>query len=218
VGIHADHVVGALQASSVDLAAAAAAQSEIAAEQDAIAIAKRARAKAQRDAAARLLANNPDPQMKADAADLIKAAERDEADAAIAEAARDDASAQAAALQSQANDFAARAIAAPTLQLVGALWNPLTAFLDSPGSAFNGLDGGLLGDALARGGERIITNSVLLSLTLSDALLGLEQEQFLASLRTGSFIGYGSGAFLNGRPDGLPPVAVDEPAVTSLVL
>ncbi len=208
----------ALQTNSADLAAAAAAQSAIAAEQDAIAIAKRARAKAQRDAAAQLLANNPDPQMKADAADLIKAAERDEADAAIAEAARDDASAQAAALQSQADSFAARAISAPTLQLVGALWSPLTAFLDAPGSAFSGLDGGLLGDVLARGGERIITNSVLLSLTLSDALLAIEQEQFLAGLRTGSFIGYGSGAFLDGRPDGLPPVSVPEPSTLALMV
>jgi hypothetical protein len=208
----------ALQANSADLAAAAAAQSALAAEQDAIAIAKRARAKAQRDAAAQLLANNPDPQMKADAADLIKAAERDEADAAIAGAARDAANTQAAALQSQANDFAARATAAPTLQLVGALWDPLTAFLDSSGSLFNGLDGGLLGDVLARGGERIITNSVLLSLNLSDALLAIEQEQFLASLRTGSFVGYGSGGFLDGRPDGLPPVSVPEPSTSALMV
>jgi hypothetical protein len=164
-----------------------------------------------------LLANNPDPQMKADAADLIKAAERDEADAAIAEAARDAATAQATSLQSQANDSAARAAASPALQLVGALWNPLTAFLSSPGT-FDGLDGGLLGDAFARGSERIITNSVLLSLTLSDALLAIEQERFLASLRTGSFIGYGSGAFLDGRPDGLPPVPVPEPSTITLMV
>ena len=208
----------ALQANSAELAAAAAAQSAIAAEQDAIAIAKRVRAKAQRDAAAQLLANNPDPQMKADAADLIKAAERDEADAAMAETARDAANTQAAALQSQANDFAARAIAAPTLQLVGSLWDPLTAFLDSPGSLFNGLDGGLLGDVLARSGERIIANSVLLSLNLSDALLAIEQEQFLASVRTGSFVGYGSGGFPDGRPDGLPPVPVPEPSTLALIV
>lgn len=207
----------ALQANSAELAAAADAQSAIAAEQNQIEIAKRARAKAQRDAAAQLLANNPDPQMKADAADLIKAAERDEADAAIAHEASEAATAQAAAFQAQADDFAARAATSPALQLVGALWNPLTAFLSSPGT-FDGIDGGLLGDAFARGGERIITNSVLLSLTLSDALLAIEQEQFLASLRTGSFIGYGSGAFLDGRPDGLPPVAVAEPAAISLLI
>ena len=79
-------------------------------------------------------------------------------------------------------------------------------------------DGGLLGDVLARGGKRIIANSILLSLDLSDALLAIEQDQFLASLRTGSFIGYGSGAFLDGRPDGLPPVAVSEPAITPLLI
>ncbi|HEY7641550.1 MAG TPA: hypothetical protein VH814_17610 [Steroidobacteraceae bacterium] len=208
----------ALQANSVELANAAAEQLAIAADQDAIGEAKRARAKAQRDAAAQLLANNPDAQMRQDAADLIKAAEQDEADAAVAEAAEKAANAQAAALQAQSNDFAARATAAPTLQLVGALWNPLTAFLASPpGTAFDGLDGGLLADALARGSEQIITNSVLLSLTLSDALLAIEQEQFLASLRTGSFVGYGTGAFLDGRPDGLPPVSVPEPQTLSLV-
>jgi hypothetical protein len=117
-----------LQANSAQLAADAAAQSQIAAEQDAIETAKRARAKAQRDAAAQLLANNPDPQMKADAADLIKAAERDEADAAAAHALADQARAQAAALQSQADDLAARALTAPSFQVVGALWSPLTAF------------------------------------------------------------------------------------------
>jgi hypothetical protein len=207
----------ALQANSAELAAAASAQSAIATEQDGIATAKRARAKAQRDAAAQLLENNPDAQMRQDAADLIRAAEQDERDAAIAEAARNAATAEATSLQAQADDFAARAATTPALQLVGALWNPLTAFLSSPGT-FDGLDGGLLGDAFARGSEGIITNSVLLSLTLSDALLAIEQEQFLASLRTGSFIGYGSGAFLDGRPDGLPPVSVAEPSTLALLV
>lgn len=53
---------------------------------DAAGDAEKQRAKAQRDAAAQLLANNPDPQMKADAADLIKQAEQDEKDAADYEA------------------------------------------------------------------------------------------------------------------------------------
>lgn len=207
----------ALQANSAELATAATAQLAIAAEQDQIAAAKRERARSLRETAALLLGNNPDAQMRADAQDLIAAAEQDEAAAAAAEGVRDGANAQAAALQSQANDFSARAAAAPTLQLVGALWGPLAAFLaSSPGTAFDGLDGGLLGDALARGSEQIITNSVMLSLTLSDALLAIEQEQFLASLRTGSFVGYGMGAFLDGRPDGLPPVSVPEPQMISL--
>jgi hypothetical protein len=43
---------------------------------------EKAHAKQKRDAAAAILANNPDPQMKADAAELIKQAEQDERDAA----------------------------------------------------------------------------------------------------------------------------------------
>lgn len=205
-----------LQANSAQLAAGAAAQSQIAAEQDAIEAAKRARAKAQRDAAAQLLANNPDPQQKADAADLIKAAERDEADAAAARVLADQARAQAAALQTQSNDLAARALTAPQFQVVGALWSPLTAFLASPpGTSFDGLDGGLIADTLARGSERVIVDSVLLSLNLSDALLAGEQETFLAGLRTGSRIAYGFGGFFGGAPD-VPPVSVTEPSILSL--
>ena len=205
-----------LQATSAQLAADAAAQSRIAAEQEAIETAKRARAKAQRDAAAQLLANNPDPQMKADAADLIKAAERDEADAAAAHALADQARAQAAALQSQSDDLAARALTAPSFQVVGALWSPLTAFFASPpGTSFDGLDGGLIADALARGSERVVVDSVLLSLTLSHALLADEQAAFLAGLRTGSRVGYGFGGFFGGTPD-VPPVSVSEPTMTSL--
>jgi hypothetical protein len=211
----------ALQANSVELGTAAAAQSLIAAEQDQIAAAKRARAKAQRDAAAQLLANNPDAQMRQDAADLIKAAEQDERDAAVAEAARNAANAQAAALQSQADNLAARALATPAWQFVGALWSPLTAFLASPpGTSFDGIDGGVLGDALARGGEQVVVNSLLLSLTLSDALLASEQSDFLADLLTRSSIGYSSGGSVAGAPrDGLPPVtSVSEPPLTSLAI
>jgi hypothetical protein len=211
----------ALQANSVELGTAAAAQSLIAAEQDQIGAAKRARARAQRDAAAQLLANNPDAQMRQDAADLIRAAEQDERDAAVAEAARKAADAQAAALQSQANDLAARALSTPAWQFVGALWSPLTAFLASPpGTSFDGIDGGVLGDALARGGERVVVNSLLLSLNLSDALLASEQSDFLANLLTRSSIGYGSGGSIAGAPrDGLPPVtSVSEPPMTSLAI
>ena len=207
-----------LQANSAQLAADAAEQSQIAAQQEAIEAAKRARAKAQRDAAAQLLANNPDAQMRADAADLIKAAEQDESDAAAAHALRDEALAQAAALQSQADDLAARALTAPGFQVVGALWSPLTAFLASPpGTSFDGLDGGLIGDTLARGSERVIVDSVLLSLTLSDALLADEQVAFLAGLQTGSKVGYGFGGFFGGTPN-VPPVAVPEPPMTSLAI
>ena len=211
----------ALQANSVELGTAAAAQLLIAAEQDQIGDAKRARAKAQRDAAAQLLANNPDAQMRQDAADLIKAAEQDERDAAIAEAAEKAANAQAAALQAQANDLAARALSTPAWQFVGALWSPLTAFLASPpGTSFDGIDGGLIGDALARGGEQVVVNSVLLSLNLSDALLASEQSNFLTNLRTRSMIGYGSGGSIAGAPgDGLPPTtSVSEPPMTSLAI
>src|SRR5262245_12397648 len=146
----------ALQQSSLELAAAAAAQLQIAAERDALGDEKRAHAKALRDAAAQLLANSPDAQMRQDAADLIKAAEQDEAAAAVAEAEEKAATAQATSLQSQADQFAARALAAPAFQLVGVLQNPLTPFLASPlGAAFDGLDGGLLADSLARGGEAV---------------------------------------------------------------
>lgn len=208
-----------LQANSAQLAGDAAAQLQIAAEQDAIEAAKRARAKAQRDAAAQLLANNPDPQQKADAADLIKAAERDEADAAAARALADQARAQGAAFQAQSDDLAARALTAPAFQLVGALWSPLTAFLASPpGTSFDGLDGGLIGEALARGSERVIVDSVLLSLTLSDALLANEQEAFLSGLRTGSRVGYGFGGFFGGTPTEPPPVSVTEPSTASLAI
>lgn len=209
----------ALQQNSIELGAAAAAQSLIAAEQEQIAAAKRARAKAQRDAAAQLLENNPDPQMRADAADLIKAAERDERDAAVAGAAHDAASSQAAALQSQANELAARALTTPAWQFVGALWSPLTAFLASPpGTSFDGIDGGLINDALARGGEQVIVNSILLSLTLSDALLADEQSAFLANLLTLSSVGYGSGGSIAGQPrTGVPPTtSVPEPPMISL--
>jgi hypothetical protein len=211
----------ALQAESVELGTAAAAQLLIAAEQDQIGGAKRARAKAQRDAAAQLLANNPDAQMRQDAADLIKAAEQDERDAAIAEAAEKAATAQAVALQSQANDLAARALTTPAWQSVGALWGPLTAFLASPpGTTFDGVDGGLIGDALARGSEQVIVNSVLLSLNLSDALLASEQSDFLANLLTRSMVGYGSGGSIAGTPrDGLPPTtSVAEPPMSALAL
>jgi hypothetical protein len=207
-----------LQTNSAQLAADAAAQSQIAAEQEAIETAKRARAKAQRDAAAQLLSNNPDAQMRADAADLIKAAERDEADAAAARVLADQVRAQATALQSQSDDFAARALTAPSFQVVGALWSPLTAFLGSPpGTSFDGLDGGLIADTLARGTERVIVDSVLLSLTLSDALLADEQAAFLAGLRTGSKVGYGFGGFFGGTPD-VPPVSLPEPPVSSLAI
>jgi hypothetical protein len=203
-----------LQGQSAELAAQAAAQTQVAAQQEQIALEKAALAKAKRDAAAQLLANNPDAQQRADAADLIKSAEQDEAVAGAARVARDTALAQAAALQLQADDFGARALAAPAWQVVGAMWNPLTAFLASPaGTSFDGLDGGLLGDALARGGESVIVNSILLSLNLSDALLAAEQLAFLAGLPTGSKIGYGFGAQLGGIP-GVPPVSVAEPSLT----
>jgi hypothetical protein len=212
----------ALQAQSVELGTAAAAQSLIAAEQDQIGAAKRARAKAQRDAAAQLLENNPDAQMRQDAADLIKAAEQDERDAAVAEAAEKAANAQAAALQSQANELSARALTTPAWQFIGALWSPLTAFLASPpGTTFDGIDGGLLNDALARGGEQVIINSVLLSLTLSDALLANEREDFLASLFTRSSVGYGSGGSIAGAVRGAqqpPTTSVPEPPMTSLAI
>jgi hypothetical protein len=209
----------ALQQNSTELSTAAAAQALIAEERGQIGDAKRARAKAQRDAAAQLLANNPDAQMRQDAADLIKAAEQDERDAAVAEVAQKAAEAQAATLQSQANDLAARALTTPAWQFVGALWSPLTAFLASPpGTSFDGVDGGLIGDALARGSEQVIVNSVLLSLTLSDALLANEQSDFLANLLTQTSVGYGSGGSIAAAPrDGLPPTTpVAEPSMTSL--
>lgn len=210
----------ALQANSAELGAAAAAQLQIATEQAQIAAARRERAQAQRNAAAQLLANNPDAQMRADAADLIKAAELDEQAAAAAEAVRDAANAQAASLQSEANALAARALATPAWQFVGALWSPLTAFLASPpGTSFDGVDGGLIGDALARGGERVIVNSVLLSLTLSDALQLTEQTDFLNTLLTRTMVGYGSGGSIAGTPRGLPPTTdVPEPPMTSLAI
>ena len=158
--------------------------------------------------------------MRADAADLIRAAELDEQAAAAAEAVRDAANAQAASLQSQANALTARALTTPAWQFVGALWSPLTAFLASPpGTSFDGIDGGLIGDALARGGERVIVNSLFLSLTLSDALQLIEQTEFLNTLLTRTMVGYGSGGIIGGTPRGLPPTTdVPEPPMTSLAL
>lgn len=208
----------ALQQESTELAIAAAAQSQIAAEQDQVAASRRALAFARRNTAALLLGNNPDAQMRADAQELIALAEQDEAAAAAAEAASAAATGQAASLQSQANELTARSLATPAWQFVGALWSPLTAFFASPpGTSFDGLDGGLLGDALARGSEEVIVNSVLLSLTLSDALLATEQADFLASLLTGSAIGYGKGGFVAGAPRG-GPVAVAEPSMLLLAI
>lgn len=210
----------ALQANSLELGTAAAAQLQIATEQDQIAAARRESARAQRDSAAVLLANNPDAQMRSDAADLIRAAELNEQAAAAAEAVRDAANAQAASLQSQANALTARALTTPAWQFVGALWSPLTAFLASPpGTSFDGIDGGLIGDALARGNERVIVNSVFLSLTLSDALQLTEQTDFLSTLLTRTMVGYGSGGIVAGTPRGLPPTTdVPEPPMTSLAL
>ena len=210
----------ALQANSAELNTAAAAQLQIAAEQEQIVVARMERAQAQRNAAAQLLGNNPDPQQKADAADLIKAAEADEALAAAARVLRDAANAEAASLQSQADALAARALTTPAWQFVGALWSPLTAFLSSPpGTSFDGIDGGLIGDALARGGERVIVNSVLLSLTLSDALQLTEQTDFLSTLLTRTMVGYGSGGSIAATPRGLPPTTdVPEPPMTSLAI
>ena len=48
----------------------------------------------------------------------------------------------------------------------------------------------------ARGGERVIVNSVFLSLTLSDALQLSEQMEFLNTGLTRTMVGYGSGARL----------------------
>jgi hypothetical protein len=210
----------ALQANSVELSTAAAAQLQIAAEQEQIALARMERARLQRNAAAQILENNPDPQQKADAADLIKAAEADEALAAAARSLRDAANAQAASLQSQADALAARALTTPAWQFVGALWSPLTAFLSSPpGTSFDGVDGGLIGDALARGGENVIVNSVFLSLNLSDALLLTEQTDFLNTLLTRTMVGYGSGGSIAGMPRGLPPTTdVPEPPMGSLAI
>jgi hypothetical protein len=210
----------ALQANSVELGTAAAAQLQIATEQDQIAAARRARAQAQRNAAAILLGSNPDAQQRADAADLIRAAELDEQAAAAAETVRDAANAQAASLQSQANALTARALTTPAWQFVGALWSPLTAFLASPpGTSFDGIDGGLIGDALARGGERVIVNSVFLSLTLSDALQLSEQTEFLNNELTRTMVGYGSDGIIGGTLRGLPPTTeVPEPGRTSLAL
>lgn len=213
----------ALQDESAELAIRAAAQLQIAAEQDQIAAAKRERARAERNTAALLLGNNPDAQMRADAQELIRLAEQDEAAAAAAEATSRAATDQAGSLQSEANELTARALSTPSWQFVGALWNPLTAFLASlPGTSFDGLDGGLLGDALAHGSEAVIINSALLSLTLSDALLATEQADFLSSLLTGSSIGYGKGGFVaagtpRGGP-GQPPVAVAEPSMFLLAI
>ena len=95
----------------------------------------------------------------------------------------------------------------------------MTPFLASPlGTPFDGLDGGLIGNPLARGGEAVIVNSVLLSLTLIDALAEAEQREFLAGLSTGSSIGYGAGGLLSGQPNVPPPVAVSEPSMTSLAI
>src|SRR4030095_7188414 len=90
-----------------------------------------------------------------------------------------------------------------------------------PGTSFDGIDGGLLNDALARGGEQVINNSVLLSLTLSDALLANEREDFLASLFTRSSVGYGSGGSIAGAVRGAqqpPTTSIPAPPMTSLAV
>jgi hypothetical protein len=206
----------ALQEASIEFLLGVNAHLQRADQQDQLAAMKAALAKAKRDAAAQLLGNNPDPQQKADAADLIKSAEQDEAAAATARAERDSAAAQAAALQLQADELAARALTAPPFHLVGVLATPLTAFLAAP--LGDGLDGGLLGDALARGGELVVSNSVVLSLNLTDALTAAEQEEFFAGLPTKSSIGYGRGGLLGGQPNVPPPTTVSEPSMAALAL
>jgi hypothetical protein len=123
-------------------------------------------------------------------------------------------------LAADADRCRANALTTPAWQFVGALWSPLTAFLASPpGTSFDGIEGGLIGDALARGGERVIVNSVFLSLTLSDALQLNEQTEFLSTGLTRTIVGYGSGGIIGSTPRGLPPtMEVPEPGMTSLAL
>jgi hypothetical protein len=67
--------------------------------------------------------------------------------------------------------------------------------------------------------ERVIVNSVFLSLTLSDALQLSEQTEFLNTGLTRTMVGYGSGGIIGGTPRGLPPATdVPEPPMTSLAL
>jgi hypothetical protein len=69
---------------------------------------------------------------------------------------------------------------------------------------------------------RIAYGSVLLSLTLSEALLATEQADFLGALLTRSAIGYGSGGSIAGAPRNgpqqPPTTSVPEPPMTSLAI
>jgi hypothetical protein len=178
--------------------------------------AERDRAKAQRDAAAQLLANNPDPQMMADAADLIKAAEQDEADAAALHASAVAKAAEADALAAQATTLRDAAAALPELHFVGVtsdLPNPFAAV--PPGANLvgpDGLDGpdaGLLADALAAAGLGVIEDSVTITLLLSSPFDAAQQADLLARALTSSIVQYGAGGV---ALPALSPAVVPAPA------
>jgi len=188
-----------------------------AAAQDAEGDRLRARAKAQRDAAAQLLANNPDPQMRQDAADLIKQAELDEAAAAAAEQAAAAARTDAATLQTQTNLWQFLGVLQQP-PLGGGLQDPLTPFLTSPPGTelipSDGVQGGLISDVLGRGGNAVIVDSVVFTLELAEALLPANQDLFLRNVLTQSMVEYGDGgAFVFAQAQTVP-----EPAPLPLFL
>jgi hypothetical protein len=184
-----------------------------------------------REAAATILSSNPDPQMKKDAEEMLQKAERLEAEAALlgtaqAEAAllgtaQAEARAEAQERMAQANEALIRSTIAPVLHFVGVLQPGQTPFLPiPPGSnligpgAFDGIQGGLLGDLVARNGQGVIGNSVVITLTLSDPYDLALQAAFFEDLRRNSLIEYGN------QMDFISPTtsAVPEPSTVTLLL
>lgn len=158
-------------------------------------------AKQMRDAAAQILSNNPDPQMLADAADLIKAAELREQSAANFDSLENQERLLAADIRDDVATLVAQADTAPDYHFVGVLQPGETPFktippganLIGPG-AFDGVQGGLLGDLGARGGLGVIGDSVTLTLNLTVPLDARQQAAFLRGLLSDSVVEYGSRA------------------------
>jgi hypothetical protein len=130
--------------------------------------------------------------------------------------------AKAEALRSKAADFLSRMAGLPNLHFLGVIQPGETPFLAIPSGinligpgAFDGIQGGLLGDLGARDGQGVIGNSVVITLTLSDPLNADEAKIFQDELRRSSLVEYGNRAAFAS-----PAVisAVPEPSTVTLMV
>jgi len=175
-----------------------------------------------RETAANILSGNPDPQSERDAEELMKKAARLEAETALLATAQAEARARAQELLLQATETLIRATITPDLHFIGVLQPGQTAFLTIPPGnnligpgAFDGIQGGLLGDLGARSGQGVIGNSVVIILTLSDPFDLEMQNAFLSDVRRNSLAEYGNqAAFVS--PAGTS--AVPEPSTVTLLV